>query len=264
MSETYEVGELVQVMSYSTGEWHDAKVAKIGGGFIYGDDKLHAGHTGGMGWSRSVPSSEIRKHPSRGWKVGDECEVLAKPTADFAKHEPPEWRPARVAQFIGGLVQLEFANGVLWVVSVSDIPTRMRRPQANAAPQPAVDANRIIKAMSGLKHGPAGTGERGPCEAAEEFMRVAPPDPLDEVVDGTALRELLDQEEMRQRTERPRCQFEPFTAAQRAAVSAHRSTELRARVAAGPSADAERWREGQRRERTKRGPRVVLDCAENL
>lgn len=33
------------------------------------------------------------------------------------------------------------------------------------------------------------------------------------------------------------------------AVSAYRSAELRARIAAGPSEDAQRWREGRRRER---------------
>lgn len=74
------------------------------------------------------------------------------------------------------------------------------------------------------------------------WMRVdgPPPDPLDVKYDGVTLRLLLDQEQMRQRTERPRRSFEPFTPAQRSAVSAHWSAELRARVEA--SKDRERRR----------------------
>lgn len=67
----------------------------------------------------------------------------------------------------------------------------------------------------------------------------APTDPLDVEYDGVTLRLLLEQEEMRQLTERPRSQFEPFTLAQRAAISAHWSAELRARVDAAKQKERE-------------------------
>jgi len=65
-------------------------------------------------------------------------------------------------------------------------------------------------------------------------------DPLDVEYDGVKLRLLLDQDEMRQRTERPLRQFEPLSCAQRAAVSAHWSAALRAKVAAGAAVDKAR------------------------
>lgn len=63
---------------------------------------------------------------------------------------------------------------------------------------------------------------------------------LDVKYDGVTLRLLVEQEEMRQRTERTLGSFEPFTPAQRAAVSAHWSAELRKRVEASKESDRER------------------------
>lgn len=63
--------------------------------------------------------------------------------------------------------------------------------------------------------------------------------PLDETIDGVSLHELLDKDSRaRQEVLRPL----PFTPAQRAAVSAYWSAQLRAKVAASAKADAERER----------------------
>lgn len=76
-------------------------------------------------------------------------------------------------------------------------------------------------------------------ELQDAMERVALPsedpweqDPMDALYDGVTLRLLVEQDEMRQRTERPLGQFEPLTPAQRAAVSAHWSQQLRARISA--------------------------------
>lgn len=69
-----------------------------------------------------------------------------------------------------------------------------------------------------------------------------PPDLLDVEYDGVPLRLLIEQDEMRQRTERPRRRFEPFTAIQSAAVSVHWSAQLRAKVAASTAAEVQRER----------------------
>jgi hypothetical protein len=80
----------------------------------------------------------------------------------------------------------------------------------------------------------------------------APADPLHAVIDGVPLRQLLKNDVGRRRENvwsAMRCAPTP---AQRAAVSAHWSAELRAKVEAGQRADAER------------ATSVVLDCAEDL
>lgn len=59
-----------------------------------------------------------------------------------------------------------------------------------------------------------------------------PPNPLDAVIDGVTLRRLLMYSEMYRREEVPASPRHVFTPAQRAAVSAHWSAELRARVEA--------------------------------
>lgn len=71
----------------------------------------------------------------------------------------------------------------------------------------------------------------------------APTDPLDAVIDGVTLRDLVRRDEIIQRGEAPEYRRD-WTPAQRAAVSAHWSAELRAKVAAS-----------KERERT----RVVVD-----
>lgn len=87
-----------------------------------------------------------------------------------------------------------------------------------------------------LKHGPGGSGLSGPCDAdcGKCALEAKPMDPLDVKYDGLSLRLLLDSEQTRLRTER-RCK--PLSPAQRAAVSAHWSAELRAKVAAAKERD---------------------------
>lgn len=63
------------------------------------------------------------------------------------------------------------------------------------------------------------------------------PDPLDQVIDGQTLRYLIATDESMQRSDEAVCRRR-FTPAQRAAVSAHRSAELRAKVEAKRKADA--------------------------
>jgi hypothetical protein len=69
-------------------------------------------------------------------------------------------------------------------------------------------------------------------------MVQAPPiDPLDVEYDGVKLRDLLDIDARRRDERNP---FRKLSLAQRAAVSAHWSAELRAKVAAGAAADKAR------------------------
>lgn len=98
-----------------------------------------------------------------------------------------------------------------------------------------------------------------PAKPSPEAASV-PRDPLDVVIDGITLGTLLvcSERTRRENTSGWR-QGAPhtWTAAQRAAVSAHWSTELRAKVAAGPSSDAEQWR--RERAAAKHEPQVVVD-----
>ena len=78
-------------------------------------------------------------------------------------------------------------------------------------------------------------------DAAREAIRRAPPsaDPLDAVIDGVMLRTLLDVD-CDNRMDKPHPQAFRLSPAQRSAVSAHWSAELRAKVAASTAADRER------------------------
>jgi hypothetical protein len=85
-----------------------------------------------------------------------------------------------------------------------------------------------------------------PCAPADKFYIVAngtvkgypvpkaPPDPLDALIDGVALRRLL---EMDERKRREHIVGAIITPAQRAALSVHWSAQLRAKVAASAEAD---------------------------
>lgn len=77
------------------------------------------------------------------------------------------------------------------------------------------------------------------CEACYRAGQAPKPtDPLDVIIDGVPLRDLLARDDMlRREPERYRPLLTP---AQRAAVSAHWSAELRAKVAATAAADRER------------------------
>jgi hypothetical protein len=81
-------------------------------------------------------------------------------------------------------------------------------------------------------------------------------DPLDAVVDGETLRNMLaraEQHAMEEHQTRVGARSSAlFTAPQREALSAHWSAELRRKVAASKAAD------------DARRPRVVLDCAEDM
>lgn len=92
-----------------------------------------------------------------------------------------------------------------------------------------------------LKHGPMQSGDAGPCDpdcrkcAAEAAAR----DPLDVEHDGVKLRVLLECD-ARRRSEIGNSRHITFTPAQRAAVSAHWSAALRAKVQASREADKAR------------------------
>jgi len=91
---------------------------------------------------------------------------------------------------------------------------------------------------------------------------VTPADPLAVLIDGVTLRALIAAADLIGREDVDPFKFDyarwsDFTPAQRTAISVHRSAELRARIAAGPSADAAKWRKEQQ-------PSVWLDCAEEL
>jgi hypothetical protein len=78
-------------------------------------------------------------------------------------------------------------------------------------------------------------------DEARELLEVpAPVDPLDVLYDGWTLRQLLEHNEKKRREDWHLAH--PYTPAQRAAVSAHWSAQLRAKVAASKAADAERER----------------------
>lgn len=87
-------------------------------------------------------------------------------------------------------------------------------------------------------------GHRFTGPALTTMLRKASHDPLDVEYDGLTLRYLL----LCDRLNRQEGETSTFTSAQRAAISAHWSAELRARIANAP----------------KPGPQVVLDCAEEL
>lgn len=103
-----------------------------------------------------------------------------------------------------------------------------------------------------LKHGPGGSGLAGPCDAdcrkcevERVAQTVAPlnrptPGPLDIEYDGVTLRVLVERDRFNRREYAQRDgEATPFafTTAQRAAVSAHWSAELRAKVAAAKERD---------------------------
>lgn len=110
---------------------------------------------------------------------------------------------------------------------------------------PCVGDRSVAIDLSKLTKDPTSRGysysQYTPCiDRAAWILRGVPPtavDPLDVEYDGVKLRLLLEQEEMRQRTERPRRTFEPFTPLQREAISAHWSAELRAKIAASKQKD---------------------------
>lgn len=169
-----------------------------------------------------------RAAPPPAWKVGDECEVQT--------HESLAWEAATVCRVdltkAGPKVTVRLGSGIgYYIAGPSDIRRRL-----NAA--------RLEPEMELL--------------VPEQWSDDAPAEPLDAVIDGCTLRELLamDANSRKEIGGRHRANF---NASHRAAVSAYRLAELSARIAAGPSPGAERWREEQRRER---GPRLTY-CEED-
>lgn len=94
-----------------------------------------------------------------------------------------------------------------------------------------------------LKHGPMQSGYAGPCDpdcrkCTAEAAASAPPDPLDAVIDGVTLGELVRVNLLAECDNAAAMSKRGgFTTAQRAAVSAHWSAELRAKVAAAKERD---------------------------
>ncbi len=68
-------------------------------------------------------------------------------------------------------------------------------------------------------------------------VRQVPVNPLDVSIDGWTLRDLIAADQNRRRGECGLVVVGPFTPAQRAAISAHWSAELRARIVAGREAE---------------------------
>lgn len=113
---------------------------------------------------------------------------------------------------------------------------------------PVVDGSLGEAGRASLKHGPGGRGGSGPCDpdcwkcALENAAR----DPLDVKHDGVTLRVLLVCDESNRREFGVATSFGPIpvraslTPAQRAAISAHWSAELRAKVAASAERDHNR------------------------
>lgn len=109
-----------------------------------------------------------------------------------------------------------------------------------------------------LKHGPGGSGLSGPCDAdcrkcqverdreledaMEQFTPILPPgvDPLDVKYGGVTLRHLLTISEACRREGHPnyRAAWRRLSDEQRAAVSAHWSQQLRARISAAKERDS--------------------------
>lgn len=119
-----------------------------------------------------------------------------------------------------------------------------------------------------LKHGPGGSGLEGPCDDgcpkcksetdASRSMDVEKPiDPLDVEYDGVTLRELIRQDTENIRHDRltmTGVSAWKFTTDQRAAVSAHWSAELRAKVAASTAVEVQ-----SNRRRISCDPREAID-----
>lgn len=109
-------------------------------------------------------------------------------------------------------------------------------------PRPEVQSTRIVQ-----RRGRCDLGCVEPCKHGLPY-RVSEPaptapvlvDPLDVEYDGVRLRRLLEGDEFNRRETSVHWRAKTMTPAQRAAVSAHWSAALRAKIAAG--AEAERWR----------------------
>lgn len=86
-----------------------------------------------------------------------------------------------------------------------------------------------------------------PNRASVAAIEVPAPDPFDAVIDGVTLRTLLDGDEFNRRETSSHWRAKRMTPAQRAAVSAHWSAQLRAKVAASEA------------ERQGRAPSMVVE-----
>lgn len=144
-----------------------------------------------------------------------------------------------------------------WTRKSASLPDRGSMPpewRYDAKP-PVLDGGIWLRSRPGEKHGPNETGASGPCDvdcrkcqaeriiAAQAAARPRVTEPEDDsslwtIIDGQHIRDLVNQDQ--------RCQRQDdttgrryMTPRQRAAVSAHWSTELRAKVEASRAAAAE-------------------------
>lgn len=162
-----------------------------------------------------------------GWKVGDEC------WATSPRAEDPAGEPRR---------------GVIAAIGPERISVRVSEHCVCYYYDDTFDRLSRVAAQSMYQ-----------CRLIE---KVPPSDPLDVLIDGSSLRELIAAADLIDREDIDPFEFDwaqwsDFSPAQRTAISAYRSAELRARIASGPSADAAAWRKSQQ-------PQVWLDCAEEL
>ena len=102
---------------------------------------------------------------------------------------------------------------------------------------------------------PSGSSDfRADPDAKKPLNRV----PLDVEYDGSTLRHLLLCDQLRRQIRPLGGPLTEFTAAQRSALATHWSDNLKGRIAAGPSPDAEAWRAERCRERVERERNRVL------
>ncbi len=164
---------------------------------------------------------------------------IRTPVGDIAMRADPTLRPGEFALdrpappcpfAIGDYVRSDFALaiGPTWYEGTIETlyPT-----------DPGFGASVRIARGSNSNYAP---GDRVPYADAANLRKVErpEPDPLDAVIDGVPLRTLLQDDGLRRRENRAamaRCRV--ATPAQRAAVSAHWSAELRAKVAASAERD---------------------------
>lgn len=154
-------------------------------------------------------------------------------------------RPGQACAGCGGSMDIcgEYHHGVQRICETCYDNVGRGRPPASLAEQPTLSAR-----LGHLKHGPGGSGLAGPCDAdcrKCEVERKPPtvetpwmkpgetPDPLEMKYDGVTLRDLIIADDWARVGERvSREERRLWTPTQRAAVSAHWSARLRARISA--------------------------------
>ncbi len=202
--ESYAVGDLVEVDLASHGnknDWHLSRVERI---YRERDGLGRAqGTVGKLRWDFFAGGGSIRTPAPRPWAA-----------------PPHTWK-------VGDECEVLRITGA-WTSS------KINKITDSIAYGTFDDYNDLGRSWSRSVHGPElrrPTGTRAAEQPAD------PADPLDAVIDGVRLRTLLDGDEFNRRESSATYRAKPMSIAQRAAVSAHWSAQLRARVAASKDRD---------------------------